>query len=86
MTIPWGAIASLAVYIIGSTLGFVWWMATITEQLRSLKELVKSLNDANGLYARKEDMARELGVLESRQETMWAKIDAIKEKVDTNLK
>lgn len=84
MNIPWGAIVTLGLYIVASTIGFVWWMATITEQLKSLKDLVKSLSDNNILYARKEDIARELGVIEKRQEAMWEKLDKLKEKVDGN--
>lgn len=82
MEIPWGALATIVLYIIGSTIGFVWWMATITEQLKSLKELVKTLTEANGLYAHKSDIARELGIIERNQETMWAKFEKLKEKVD----
>lgn len=83
MNIPWEAIEGLCVYILGSTLGFVWWMATITEQLKALSKLVEKMSEADGLYARKDDMARELGVIESRQSTMWDKFDKLKEKVDS---
>lgn len=82
MQIPWGAIITLLVYIVGSTIGFVWWMATITEQLKNLGVAVTNLSNNNILYARKEDIARELGVIEKRQETMWEKLDKLKEKVD----
>lgn len=86
MSIPWEAILSFVLYIIASTVGFVWWMATVTEQLKSLKDLVKGITDNNALYARKEDVAREMGVLEKRQETMWEKLDILKEKVGTVVK
>lgn len=86
MQIPWEAIITLILYIIGSTIGFVWWMATITEQIKALSKLVEKMSNADGLYARKEDMARELGVIESRQATMWDKFDKLKEKVDAGLK
>lgn len=86
MNIPWEAIEGLAVYILGSTLGFVWWMATITEQIKTLSKLVEKMAQADSLYARKEDVARELGVIESRQDTMWEKFDKLKEKVDSNAK
>ncbi len=86
MEIPWGALVTVGIYIIGSTIGFVWWMATITEQLKSLKELVKAMSEMNGLYAHKVDVARELGVIERNQETMWTKFEKLKEKVDENIK
>lgn len=86
MQVPWEAIITLVLYIIASTVGFVWWMATITEQLKSMNLSVTNLSNNNILYARKEDVARELGVIEKRQETMWEKYDKLKEKVDAGLK
>lgn len=86
MQIPWEAIISLSLYIIGSTIGFVWWMATITQQIKTLTDVVKEISVTNGLYAKKEDVARELGVIENNQEKMWDKIDKLKEKVDNSIK
>ncbi len=86
MQIPWEAIVTLSLYIIGSTIGFVWWMATITEQLKSLKDLVKAIIDNNMLYARKEDIAREFGVFEKQIEAMWIRVDKLREKVDGGVK
>lgn len=86
MNIPWEAIEGLFVYIVASTIGFVWWMATITEQIKTLSKLVEKMSLADGLYARKDDVARELGVLEVRQQTMLDKYDKLKEKVDAGIK
>lgn len=83
MNIPWEAIEGLLIYVIGSTIGFVWWMATITADMKTLQILVKEMSLNNGFYARKEDVARELGVIERQQETLWNKYDKLKEKVDT---
>lgn len=55
----------------------------MTEQVKNLTKLVEALNTNNNLYARKEDIARELGVIEKNQDTMWSKFDKLKEKVDT---
>lgn len=60
MQIPWEAIVSLSLYIIGSTIGFVWWMATITQQIKTLTDVVKEMSVANGLYAKKEDVLENL--------------------------
>lgn len=84
MNIPWEAIEGLFVYIVGSTIGFVWWMATVTADMKVLKELVRTITEHGGMYARKDDIARELGVIEKNQETMWAKFEKLKEKVDSN--
>lgn len=86
MVLPWGAIVALVIYVLGSTFGFVWWMATITEQLKSLSKAVEVMSQLNNLYSKKEDMARELGVIERNQETMWAKFDKLKEKVDSGMR
>lgn len=83
MNIPWEAVEGLLVYVIGSTIGFVWWMATITEQIKTLNILVTKMSNADGLYARKEDVAKELALFERQQETMWTKLDKLKEKVDS---
>lgn len=84
MEIQWGALVTLGIYVIGSTIGFVWWMATITEKLNSALIKLKELSDNNAIYARREDVARELGVIEKQIETMWGKLDKLKEKVDEN--
>ena len=84
VNIPVEAFITLGLYIVGSSVGFVWWMATITEQLKTLKELVKTMGEMNTTYARRDDMARELGVIEKTQETMWIKFEKLKEKVDSN--
>lgn len=84
MNIPWEALITISLYILGSTVGFIWWMATVTEKLNMALIKLKEMNDANVLYARKEDVARELAVMERQLETMWDKLDKLKEKVDIN--
>lgn len=86
VTIPMEMIWALFGYILITTGGFIWWAATVNEQLKNLKELVSAITSNNILYARKEDIARELGVIEKAQETMWAKFEKLKEKVDGGLK
>lgn len=86
MNVPWEALITLMIYMVGSTIGFVWWMATITEQIKTLSKLVEKMSESDSLYARKDDVARELGVIESRQEAIGIKFDKLKEKVDGGLK
>lgn len=78
MQVVWGLVG----YILITTWGFIWWAATTTQQLKTLKEMVDGLSSLNGLFAKKEDIARELGVIENNQDRMWEKIDKLKEKVD----
>lgn len=78
ISIIWGIIG----YILITTGAFIWWAATTTQQLKTLEKMVDQLSTLNALFAKKEDVARELGVIERNQETMWTKFDALKEKVD----
>lgn len=80
--IMWGVVG----YILVTTWGFIWWAATTTQQLKILEKLVSDLTTANNTFVKKEDVARELGVIERNQETMWAKFDKLKEKVDSGVK
>lgn len=84
MNIPWGAIATLAIYIIGSTIGFVWWMSRITVTLefmsKGLDSMSKNMSSMDALYVRKEDIIRELALHEKRLDTLWTKMDNLKNK------
>lgn len=82
--IPVAVLWGIAGYILVTTFGFIWWAATTTEQIKNLKELIGKLSLADGLYARREDVARIIGVLESRQEAIGEKFDKLKEKVDSH--
>lgn len=77
---------ALVGYILITTGMSIWWAATTTQQLKTLREMVDKLSSTNNAFARKEDIARELGVIERNQESMWAKLDKLKEKVDGGLK
>lgn len=82
VNIPIELIWGLCGYIVVTTGAFIWWAATTSEQLKNLKEVVVNLANNNILYARKEDVAREMGVIELRQEKMWEKLDILKEKIN----
>lgn len=82
MQIVWGMVG----YILVTTGMFIWWAATTTQQLKTLEKMVNDLSSLNGLFAKKEDIARELGVIENNQERMWEKLDKLKEKVDGSVK
>lgn len=62
MNIPWEALTALGIYIIGSTIGFVWWMATQTITLQFVREDLGKANKIlvgfEGTYATKVDMTR----------------------------
>ncbi len=80
MQIVWALIG----YILTTTGLFIWWAATTTQQLKTLEKLVNELSALNSSFVRREDVARELGVVERNLETLFTKFDKLKEKVDSN--
>lgn len=84
MPIPvlWGIIG----YILVTTAACIWWAATTSQQIKTLSALVNDLTKMNSMYVRREDMYRELGVIERNQDTMFEKLDKLKEKVDGGIK
>lgn len=80
MQVVWGLVG----YILVTTGASIWWAATTTQQLKTLREMVIAMTTANNLFARREDIARELGVIERNVETIFEKFDKLKEKVDGN--
>lgn len=82
MSIPWEALAALFVYIIGSTVGFIWWMATQTITLQFVREDLKKANDTlagmDATYATKADMAKEFSWRDKKIDAIGAKMDQIK--------
>lgn len=82
MNLPWEAIIALVVYIIGSTIGFVWWMATQTITLQFVREDLaaanKLLNSFDGTYAKNIEMAREISRLDLSIRSAHNRIDEIK--------
>lgn len=82
MNIPWSAIIAVFIYVIGSTFGFVWWMATQTIKLEmaldSLKEIKKTLNASEATYATKVEVAKDFSGRDKQIDAMWKKLDLIK--------
>ncbi len=83
MQIPWEALVALLIYIIGSTLGFVWWMATQTIKLEfaltALAEITKSLSSSEATFATKVEMAKELAVVNKGIDKAWLEIDKLRD-------
>jgi hypothetical protein len=75
MELPLWLIQVFGVYVIGTTVGFIWWMATITEKVRAIGELIKEIRDAG--YAKKEDVDREFGKLQKDVDKAHSRIDEI---------
>ena len=62
MNIPAEAVISLFIYIVASTVGFIWWMATQTITLQFVREdLAKANKILTGfevIYATKNELSR----------------------------
>ena len=82
MEIPWGAIVALGCYILGSTCGFIWWMATQTVKLESalenLVDIKKTLNMAEATYATKVEVAKDFTSRDKQIDALWNRFDSIK--------
>ncbi len=84
MNVPWEALIALLIYIIGSTLGFVWWMATQTIKLEfaltALDVIKTSLSIAEATYAKKVEIAERFAIIDKALEKSWDEIDKIRDK------
>lgn len=82
MNIPWEAIVAVLLYIIGSTLGFVWWMATQTIKLEfaltALAKISDALTRAEAEFATKIELVKEVTLLTKSCDKNWEAIDRIK--------
>jgi hypothetical protein len=81
MEIPWGAIVALGIYVIGSTVGFVWWMATITVTMQYMKDSLTKLSDSSVQYATKAELAERLAEkvipMNQRLDRAWEKLESL---------
>lgn len=79
MQVPWEGVIALLLYIISSTIGFVWWMATQTMKMQTmgedLKEMKESVIRSEAIYARKEDIIKDFTRMEQQMNAVWRKLD-----------
>lgn len=85
MEIPVWVIQVFAVYVIGSTFGFVWWMATMQEKLSqagiSLKDLTESMSKHEERYYTKVEAAKDFEWRDQQIKAQWTSIDKLKEAI-----
>lgn len=83
MQVPWEALIMVIIYIIGSTIGFVWWMATQTMTLQfvkqSLDEALLEIKKFDVTYAKSIEVAREMSQMDSRITASWGAIEKLRE-------
>lgn len=79
MQIPWEAIIALGMYVITSTVGFVWWMATQSVTLQFLREdLAKANKMLMGIeltYATKVEVSKDNARIENSLAAAHKRID-----------
>lgn len=84
MNIPWEAIEGLAIYVIASTIGFVWWMATQTITLQFVRDDLAKANQilatADSTYATKIELTKETSRIDVIIQAAHRRIDEIKNK------
>lgn len=82
MNIPWEAIVAVLLYLIASTVGFIWWMATQTITLQFVREDLEKANRLllafDSSFALKVDVSKEFGRIEASVLAAHKRIDDIK--------
>lgn len=82
MNVPWEAIVSVILYILVTTGGFIWWMATQTITLQFVREDLAKANSLllsyDATFATKSDVAKELGRIENSVLAAHRRIDEFK--------
>jgi hypothetical protein len=81
MNVPWEAVVALLIYAIGSTIGFIWWMATQTITLQFMEKAITKMSAAieraEATYATKIELAEKFVVVNKSLDEAWAKLDHI---------
>ena len=73
---------TLALFAVFHTAGFIWWMSKITTTLDVLSKTIdvmsKQINQNEAVFAKKEDVAKDIFYHEKRIDAIGAKLDSIK--------
>ena len=81
-TAGWGAIVTVAIFVLSNIGLMIYWSAKITTILgvvqAELKDVVAELKAARGIFATKEDLAYFKAVVEKEQSAVWKRIDELK--------
>lgn len=75
---------TLAIFVMGHLGITIWWASKVTVTLKfvqdELRELVTELKAIKIVYMKREDVVRELAIIEKEQIAIWKKIDTMQEK------
>lgn len=81
MQLSEGSLVTIALFIIVQTGGFIWAFATFSEKLRSLGDSVNNLSSKliamDSIFAKREDVAKDIGFQEKRIDAIFNKLDKI---------
>ena len=79
---------TLGIFVIGHLGITIWWASKVTVTLSfvqtELRDLVTELKSIKVIYMKREDVVRELAVIEKEQTAIWKKIDAMQEKLQNH--
>ena len=85
MSIEISVLVTMGIYLLTNLCVTVWWMSKVTITLKfvqdELRELVTELKAIKIVYMKREDVVRELSVIEKEQIAIWKKIDTMQEKL-----
>lgn len=75
---------TIAVFIVTHIILTVWWASKTNTLLdilqKELKDLIIELKSIKEVYVKRDDVSRELGVMQKAIDTMWTKIDKLQER------
>lgn len=81
-SIAWGAIATLALFVLSNIAALIYWSAKITTLLdvvqRNLSDLTVEFKTMKMSYVSKEELAYRIASSDKEHAAMWRRIDEVK--------
>lgn len=81
MQVPWEALATLFLAIIGFIAWLVKMSTDVGHLIRCLESIEKSVHSFEAVYIKKEDIARDMERLENSTKMNWNKYETLKDRV-----
>lgn len=97
MSVEWWSvlIAGMVLFLglIGHIIASIWWASRITvlvegaqisilNMANAFKDMTAEIKAFGSVYARKDDVVREMTLMEKQIQVMWDKLDKLKERFD----
>ena len=81
-SVAWGAIATLALFVLSNIAALIYWSAKITTLLdivqKNLSDLTLEFKTIRSSYVSKEELAYRIAFSDKEHAAMWRRIDEVK--------